>query len=157
MKRIRTIVFATSLAALAWGSGLTWAGSDTSWVDDQTFLAGYLPLADAYDAAWVEMVQAQEALDAQAVLLREAEIAFDAAEEEMRRQLVATHRATTVPVREVWLAAYYEAKWAYHAAAEEMRRARDAANEAVRYRTAEKEWKRRGVELTRSPSTPDVS
>ena len=150
MKHIRTIVFATSIAALVWGSGATWAGVDESWVDDQTFLAGYLPLAEAYDAAWVEMVEAQETLDAQAVLLREAEIAFDAAEEEMRLQLVAIHRAITIARRDARLDAYLDAKFAYHAAAESMRKARDNANEAsARYRTADKEWKRRGVELTR--------
>ena len=126
------------------------AGTGAGWVDDRTFLAGYLPLARAYDAAWVEMVEAQETLDTKAALLRTAEIAFDVAEDEMRRRLVATHRATTVAAREAWRTAWYEAKWAYHAAAEEMRRARDAENEArVRYRTAEKEWKRRGVELAR--------
>ena len=149
-KHIRTIVFAASIAALAWGSAETWAAADGSRVDDQTFLAGYLPLAEAYDAAWVEMVEAQETLDAKATLLRDAEIAFDEAEDEMRRALLTTHRATTVAARDVGLNAYLVAKFAYHAAAEEMRRARDAENEArVRYRTAEKEWKRRGVELTR--------
>ena len=150
MRRIRTIVAAASIAALAWASGATAAGTGEGWVDDQAFLAGYLPLARAYDDAWIEMVEAQEALDTEAVLLRKAEIAFDEAEDEMRRRLVATYRATTVAAREAWLTAYYEAKWAYHAAAEEMRRARDAENEArARYRTAEKEWKRRGVELAR--------
>ena len=150
MRHIRTIVVAASIAALAQGSGATSAGAGKEWIDDQTFLAGYLPLASAYDTAWIEMVEAQETLDTKAALLRMAEIAFDAAEDEMRQRLVATHTATTVAARDAQLTAWYEVKWAYHAAAEEMRRARDAENEArARYRAAEKEWKRRGVELAR--------
>ena len=146
----RRVLTGTLIAALAWGSGAPTTHADDTWVNDQTYLAGYQTLGRAYDAAWAQMVAAQNMLVAEQDLLRDTEIAFDTAELTMRRRLVAVHRTTTVWAREAQWSAYFKAKSEYHAAAEWMRRARDAVNDArTRYQAAEKEWKRRGVVLAR--------